>query len=97
MEHPGLIAAPGEGVVTTYPWGTYAWRWERSAPHFTAGTAALMLGTNGGCTHSATIPLGLAAADYIGDVDMGFGRLDSTSPCSRAGLFTENGALRKSI
>ena len=74
---PVWIAAPGEGVVTTYPWGTYAAGWGTSfSTPLTAGTAALMLGTNGGCTHSATIPLGLAAADYIGDVDMGFGRLD---------------------
>jgi uncharacterized protein (DUF779 family) len=35
-----------------------------------------MLGANGGC-RSASIPLGLAAADYIGDIDMGFGRLDT--------------------
>jgi hypothetical protein len=75
---PVWIAAPGEGVVTTYPWGTYAAGWGTSfSTPLTAGTAALMLGTNGGCTHSGTIPLGLAAADYIGDIDMGFGRLDT--------------------
>lgn len=74
---PVWIAAPGEGVVTTYPWGTYAAGWGTSfSTPLTAGTAALMLGTNGGC-RSASIPLGLAAADYIGDIDMGFGRLDT--------------------
>ncbi len=74
---PVWIAAPGEGVVTTYPWGTYAAGWGTSfSTPLTAGTAALMLGTNGGC-RSTSIPLGLAAADYIGDIDMGFGRLDT--------------------
>jgi subtilisin family serine protease len=75
---PVWISAPGEGVVTTYPWGTYAAGWGTSfSTPLAAGTAALMLGANGGCTHSSTIPLGLGAADYIGDVDMGFGRLDA--------------------
>jgi subtilisin family serine protease len=74
---PVWIAAPGEGVMTTYPWGTYAAGWGTSfSTPLAAGTAALMLGTNGGCTYTH-IPLGLAAADYIGDVDMGFGRLDT--------------------
>jgi Phage integrase family len=38
-------AAPGEGVMTTCPWGTYAagWGTSFSAP-FVSGTAALMLG-----------------------------------------------------
>jgi subtilisin family serine protease len=74
---PVWIAAPGEAVVTTYPWATYAAGWGTSfSTPFVAGTAALMLGTNGGCSSSHT-RLGLAAADYIGDLDMGFGRLNS--------------------
>jgi subtilisin family serine protease len=75
---PVWLAAPGEGVVTTYPWGTYAAGWGTSfSTPFVAGTAAVMLGTNGGCSSSSSVPWGLALADPIGDPDMGFGRLDT--------------------
>ena len=74
---PVWMAAPGEAIMTTYPWGTYAAGWGTSfSTPLVAGTAAMMLGTNGSCS-SEHVPLGLAAADYIGDVDMGFGRLDT--------------------
>ena len=74
---PVWIAAPGEGVVTTYPWGTWAAGWGTSfSTPFVAGTAALMMGTNGDCP-SSTVPLGLADAHYIGDLNLGFGRLDT--------------------
>jgi subtilisin family serine protease len=75
---PVWMAAPGEGVMTTYPWGTYAAGWGTSfSTPLVAGTAALMLGNNGACSNSSSVPWGLAAADYIGDLDMGFGRLDT--------------------
>jgi subtilisin family serine protease len=74
---PVWIAAPGEGVVTTYPWGTYAagWGTSFSAP-LVSGTAALMLGTNGNCTYS-TVASGLAHAASISDPQLGHGRLDT--------------------
>src|ERR1700678_2034244 len=74
---PVWLAAPGEGVVTTYPWGTWAAGWGTSfSTPLVAGTAALMLGANSNCP-SWTVPAGLANADYIGNLNLGFGRLDT--------------------
>jgi subtilisin family serine protease len=74
---PVWIAAPGEGVVTTYPWGTYAAGWGTSfSTPFVSGTAALMLGTNGNCT-SSKVASGLAHAHNISDPQLGYGRLDT--------------------
>jgi len=74
---PVWMAAPGEGVMTTYPWGTYAagWGTSFSAP-LVSGTAALMLGINGNCTAS-NVASGLAHAVSISDPQLGYGRLDT--------------------
>ena len=74
---PVWLAAPGEGVMTTYPWGTYAAGWGTSfSTPFVTGTAALMLGANGNCTVSK-IAGGLAHAIWISDPQLGYGRLDT--------------------
>jgi subtilisin family serine protease len=74
---PVWLAAPGEGVITTYPWGTYAAGWGTSfSTPFVAGTAALMLGVNGNCTYSQ-VASGLATAHWISDSQLGHGRLDT--------------------
>ena len=69
------IAAPGEGIVTTYPFSTYAagWGTSFSAP-FVSGGSALLLNkqTN---TNESQAAAALAHAVSIGP-DMGNGRLD---------------------
>jgi subtilisin family serine protease len=74
---PVFMAAPGEGIMTLYPWGTYAAGWGTSfSTPFVAGTAALMLGTNGNC-RAANVASGLAHADLIFNPALGWGRLDT--------------------
>lgn len=79
---PVFMAAPGEGIMTTYPWGTYAAGWGTSfSTPFVAGTAALMLGQNGGCS-STKVASALTHADIIFNPSLGWGRLDAYSALS---------------
>ncbi len=74
---PVFMAAPGEGVMTTYPWGTYAAGWGTSfSTPMVSGTAALMLGANGSCKPS-NVASGLSHAAVIFNPQLGWGRLDT--------------------
>lgn len=69
------VAAPGESIVTTYPFSTYAagWGTSFSAP-FVSGTASLLLNKQAK-TNEAQAAAAVAHAVAIGP-DMGNGRLD---------------------
>jgi subtilase family protein len=69
------VAAPGEGIVTTYPFNSYAagWGTSFSAP-FVSGTSALLL--NKQPTNESQAAAAVGHAVPIGP-DMGNGRLDA--------------------
>jgi subtilisin family serine protease len=75
--HPPVwVGAPGEGIVTIYPYGTYAagWGTSFSAP-FVSGTAALLrnMGTN---LNQSSAAQALAHAHYV-TPELGYGRIDA--------------------
>jgi hypothetical protein len=69
------VAAPGEGIVTTYPFSSYAagWGTSFSAP-FVSGTSALLLNKQA-LTNEPQAAAAVAHAVPVG-ADMGNGRLD---------------------
>src|SRR5207253_870891 len=69
------VAAPGEAIISTYPFGTYAagWGTSFSAP-FVSGAAALLRNRRSNINESMAAAA-VAHAVYIGR-DMGHGRLD---------------------
>src|SRR5436853_6534806 len=81
------VAAPGEAIISTYPFGTYAagWGTSFSAP-FVSGAAALLLSIDA-TTKESKAAASVAHAVPVG-ADMGNGRLDlvqalqSVSPVS---------------
>lgn len=69
------VAAPGEGIVTTYPFSTYAAGWGTSfSTPFVSGASALLLNKQGK-TNESQAAAALAHAVPVG-ADMGNGRLD---------------------
>jgi subtilisin family serine protease len=68
------VAAPGEGVITTYPFATYAAGWGTSfSSPMVAGTASLLVNMQSTSENQAS--WAVAHAKWIG-VNMGNGRLD---------------------
>ena len=69
------VAAPGEGIVTTYPFATYAagWGTSFSAP-FVSGGASLLINLNSGMRPS-DVAQAIAHAKRL-SLDLGNGRLD---------------------
>jgi subtilisin family serine protease len=69
------VAAPGEGIITTYPFGTFGagWGTSFSAP-FVSGAAALLLNVSTSFTESSA-ERSLAHAVWISP-DLGNGRVD---------------------
>jgi subtilisin family serine protease len=70
------VAAPGEGIVTTYPFGTYAagWGTSFSAP-FVSGAASLLVNVQPNCS-PLQASIVLMQSQYVG-ANMGYGRLDA--------------------
>ncbi len=83
---PVWLSAPGEGIMTTYPFGTYAagWGTSFSAP-LVSGTAALLVSQATVSTplnflslsSKPQIATALSHAQPIPDPQMGYGRLDT--------------------
>jgi len=88
------VAAPGEAIVTTYPFSTYAagWGTSFSAP-FVSGGAALMRSLRPDINESSAASA-LAHAQFVGP-DMGNGRLDLVM--ALAALPSENVPLTFSV
>jgi subtilisin family serine protease len=70
------VAAPGEGIISTYPYGTYSagWGTSFSAP-FVSGTAALLVGVSPNVNQQSAAAA-IANAQWISSSGMGNGLLN---------------------
>jgi hypothetical protein len=72
---PVWVDAPGEGIITTYPYGTYSAGWGTSFSNaFISGAAAVLRGVQGQVSLLQASEA-LSHAYYISP-DLGYGRLD---------------------
>ena len=72
---PVWVDAPGEGIITTYPFGTYSAGWGTSfSTAFISGAAGVLRGVQGQVSLSQ-VSEALSHAYYISP-DLGYGRLD---------------------
>jgi subtilisin family serine protease len=71
------VAAPGEGIISTYPYGTYSagWGTSFSAP-FVSGTAALLVNVSANVNQQSAAAA-IANAQPLSSTGMGNGRLDT--------------------
>jgi hypothetical protein len=69
------VAAPGEGIITTYPWGSFAAAWGTSfsAP-YVSGEAALLVGMRSGASNSQ-VSWAVSQAKRL-TTDLNYGRVD---------------------
>ncbi len=71
------VAAPGEGVITTYPWGSFAAAWGTSfSTPFVAGAAALLAGMQPAASYGQASSAVSNAAPLDPALGLGYGRLD---------------------
>jgi len=90
---PVWVAAPGEGIVTIYPYGTYAAGWGTSfSTPFVTGTVALMRSVNTNLNQQSAAQA-LAHAIYISPA-LGNGRLELTRRLLRGVRHLSNVDLR---
>jgi subtilisin family serine protease len=70
------VAAPGEAIISTYPWGTYSagWGTSFSAP-FVSGTAALLVNVSSS-VNQQTAAAAIANAQWTSSSGMGNGLLN---------------------
>jgi thermitase len=86
------LAAPGEAIITTYPYGTYAAAWGTSfSTPFVSGAAALLVGIQGNASPDQ-IASALAHARPLGS-SLGHGRIDLEEAVEAGRASWPNGAV----